>query len=59
MATDTVVGLPVAYGRSVLEHSLALLATLATTDQLVTAWGDAPAGPAGEGAGTGQTGGRR
>ena len=38
VATDAVVGLPVGYGRQVLEQSLALLATLATTDEIGAAW---------------------
>ncbi len=40
--TDAVVGVPVEYGDSVLEHSLAPLVTSTTTDDLVAAW---PSGP--------------
>lgn len=36
--TDCVVGVPVAYGRSVIEHSLRPLATLVRADDLVAAW---------------------
>ena len=35
---DAVVGVPVEYGRAVLENSLSLLATVTTTDDLVAAW---------------------
>ncbi len=38
VVTDAVAGTPREYGESVLEHSLALLATLATTDDVVAAW---------------------
>jgi nicotinamidase-related amidase len=38
VATDAVAGVPGAYGRQVLDHTIALLATLATTDEIVTAW---------------------
>ena len=38
VATDAVVGLPVEYGDAVLTHSLALLATLATTAEIEAAW---------------------
>lgn len=38
VVTDAVAGTPRAYGESVLQHSLALLATLATTDEVVAAW---------------------
>jgi biuret amidohydrolase len=38
VVTDAVAGIPLEYGASVLEHSLALLATLATTDDVVAAW---------------------
>jgi nicotinamidase-related amidase len=37
--TDSVVGMPVSYGKLVLEHTLALLATLVTTDDILNAWG--------------------
>ena len=35
---DAVAGIPVAYGESVLEHSLAPIATVCTTDELVEVW---------------------
>jgi biuret amidohydrolase len=35
---DAVAGTPVEYGRAVLAHTLALLATVAPTDDLVAAW---------------------
>ncbi len=38
VVTDAVVGLPVEYGERVVHHSLALLATLATTEQLERTW---------------------
>jgi nicotinamidase-related amidase len=38
VVTDAVAGIPLEYGESVLRHSLALLATLATTDEVVAAW---------------------
>jgi nicotinamidase-related amidase len=38
VVTDAVAGIPVEYGVSLLRHSLALLATLATTDEVVAAW---------------------
>jgi len=38
VVTDAVAGIPLEYGASVLEHSLALLATLATTDDVVAVW---------------------
>lgn len=40
--TDTVVGVPVDYGDSVLEHSLAPLVTCTTTDDLVAKWRSSP-----------------
>ena len=36
--TDGVVGIPVAYGSSVVQNSLRPLATLSTTDDLIAAW---------------------
>jgi nicotinamidase-related amidase len=36
--SDAVAGAPVEYGEQVLRHCLGLLATLATTDDLVAAW---------------------
>lgn len=38
VATDCVAGVPAAYGRSVLEHSLAQLAVLAQADDLIAGW---------------------
>jgi len=35
---DAVAGTPAGYGEQVIEHSLALVATLATTDDLLAAW---------------------
>jgi biuret amidohydrolase len=38
VVTDAVAGTPLEHGASVLRHTLALLATLATTDQVEEAW---------------------
>ena len=38
VVSDAVVGVPVEYGRQVLAHSLSLVATLASTDEVVEAW---------------------
>ena len=38
VARDAVVGVPVAYGETVLDNTISLLATLTTTDELVAAW---------------------
>jgi nicotinamidase-related amidase len=38
VVTDAVAGFPVEYGQAVLEHSLSLLATLVTTDDLIAVW---------------------
>jgi nicotinamidase-related amidase len=38
VVTDAVAGTPLDYGVSVLKHSLSLLATLATADDVVAAW---------------------
>lgn len=50
VAEDAVVGVPVEYGRQVLQQSLALVATLVSTGQIGGCWasavGRAPAGPA-------------
>ncbi|PQM47616.1 Isochorismatase family protein YecD [Mycobacterium talmoniae] len=35
---DAVAGVPAAYGRAVIEHTLALLATVTTTADLLHAW---------------------
>lgn len=37
--TDAVVGVPVEYGEQVLTNSMAMVATLTTVDDLLTAWG--------------------
>jgi nicotinamidase-related amidase len=36
--TDAVAGIPVAYGRQVLDSTLALIATLTTTDDVIASW---------------------
>ena len=38
VVSDAVAGIPVEYGESVLKNSIALLATLATTDEVVDIW---------------------
>jgi nicotinamidase-related amidase len=38
VVSDAVAGVPVDYGRQVLTHTLSLVATLATTDEVVAAW---------------------
>ena len=38
VVSDAVVGVPVAYGVQVLEHTLSLVATLCRTDELLSAW---------------------
>ena len=38
VVTDAVAGIPLEYGADVLQHTLALVATLATTDDIVAAW---------------------
>lgn len=38
VVSDAVAGVPVEYGHQVLANSLGLIATLATTDELVAAW---------------------
>ena len=38
VVSDAVVGTPVDYGVQVLAHTLSLVATLASTDELVEAW---------------------
>jgi nicotinamidase-related amidase len=38
VVTDAVVGTPLDYGEQVLTHTLSLVATLASTDELVEAW---------------------
>jgi nicotinamidase-related amidase len=38
VVSDAVAGIPLAYGEQVLQHTLALLATLATTEDVVAAW---------------------
>ena len=39
VVSDAVAGTPVEFGNQVIEHSLALVATIVSTDQLVAAWG--------------------
>jgi biuret amidohydrolase len=39
LVADAVAGIPVDYGAAVMEHSLGLVAALADTDALVSAWG--------------------
>lgn len=38
VVTDAVAGIPLEYGTSVVQHTLSLLATLATTDNVVATW---------------------
>lgn len=38
LARDAVAGIPLEYGELVLQHSLGLVATLATADEIATAW---------------------
>lgn len=38
VATDAVAGVPPAYGQDVLRHTLPLIATLATVEEIVAAW---------------------
>ena len=38
VVVDAVAGIPLEYGAEVLQHSLGLLATLATTDDVIAAW---------------------
>jgi nicotinamidase-related amidase len=42
LVTDAVAGVPVEYGQQVVQHSLALLSTLVTTDDLLPHWQPAP-----------------
>lgn len=42
VASDAVAGVPVAYGEEVLRHSLSVVATVVTTDDIVAAWGAGP-----------------
>jgi biuret amidohydrolase len=37
---DAVAGVPVEYGRQVIEHSLSLVATVTSTDELIEAWSE-------------------
>jgi len=39
VVSDAVAGTPVEFGKQVIEHSLALVATIVSTDELVVAWG--------------------
>jgi hypothetical protein len=36
---DGVVGLPKEYAEALLEHSISLIATVVTADELIAAWG--------------------
>jgi hypothetical protein len=38
VVSDAVVGVPVEYGRQVVANSLSLVATVASTDEVVEAW---------------------
>jgi biuret amidohydrolase len=38
VVSDAVAGIPTEYGRHVVEHSLALVSTVVTTEELVNAW---------------------
>jgi biuret amidohydrolase len=38
VVSDAVVGVPVEYGAQVLEHTLSLVATICTTDELLSVW---------------------
>ena len=38
LVADAVAGVPVEYGRQVIEHSLSLVATVTTSDELIEAW---------------------
>ncbi len=38
VVSDAVAGVPVEYGRQVLDHTLSLLTTLVTTDEMAVAW---------------------
>lgn len=39
LPTDAVIGIPEGYAADVLSHTIALLATLTTTDEVIAAWG--------------------
>jgi nicotinamidase-related amidase len=40
VVSDAVVGVPIEYGREVMEHSLSLVSLLASSDQIVEVWRD-------------------
>ena len=40
--TDAVVGVPPHYGAEVLHHTIASIATLTTTEEIIDAWGLLP-----------------
>jgi nicotinamidase-related amidase len=42
LVTDAVAGIPVEYGEQVVRHSLALVSTLVTTDELLARWAAFP-----------------
>jgi nicotinamidase-related amidase len=42
VVSDAVAGIPVEYGEQVVAHTLAAIATVCTTDELVDAWTGSP-----------------
>jgi nicotinamidase-related amidase len=38
LVTDAVAGVPEGYGEQIIEHTLSLVSTLATTDRVISAW---------------------
>jgi hypothetical protein len=40
LVADAVAGVPVDYGRQVIEHSLSLMSTVVVADELIEAWAD-------------------
>ena len=42
LVADAVVGVPVDYGRLVIEHSLSLVSTVVAADEVIDAWDDRP-----------------
>lgn len=44
VVSDAVVGVPVEYGQQVLDHTLSLVATLASADEMIEAWVSAESG---------------
>ena len=39
MVRDAVVGLPKEYADAMIEHSLSMIATIVTAEELIAAWG--------------------